>query len=221
MWPILPSGILILIHSYRWRIRATLQALTEKHEGSVERLDFIEKAGSAKGHSGCLCNRPESTKTFKYANTEVLLFVFGTPFLVKLHSSFVAFRRPSLCLYESIPSMEPLHGFLSPYKILIFAVFCLTLHAKHIQNRGVFFHSITSSQNCQNMLFWTKFSYQNKHFRQFFTATWQHSKFGQMLEHASITISSNKKNGGPKRLTTSVNYSVLNLQCLVPAICLS
>lgn len=61
-----------------------------------------------------------------------------------------------------------LHGFLSPYKILIFAVFCLTLHAKHIQNRGVFFHSITSSQNCQKMLFWTNFSYQNKHFRFFF-----------------------------------------------------
>ena len=93
------------------RIRATLQALTEKHEGSVERLDFIEKAGSAKGHSEGLCNRPESTKTFKYANTKVLLFVLWTPFLVKLHSRFVAFRRPSLCLYESIPSMEPCTGF--------------------------------------------------------------------------------------------------------------
>ena len=34
-----------------------------------------------------------------------------------------------------------LHGFLSPpYKILILTVFCLTLHAKHILNKGVFFH---------------------------------------------------------------------------------
>ena len=59
----------------------TLQALTEKHEGSVERLDFIEKAGSKgqgdhHGHSKCLCNRHQSTKMVKYANTKVLLFVF-------------------------------------------------------------------------------------------------------------------------------------------------